>query len=158
MNGSQWEGTRLLHIDISLPSPLFPSPLSLSPLPFPSPLPLSRSPVPFPPPCAPEQETELAHESMREKVRVAEARYEEALFSLDAKGAELADAKVRQGEAEQRAAQAVSSLYDMEQRIEYEKKRSDGVVHAISTQLNLTGQKNKAALLGDFARLVSEKR
>ena len=55
--------------------------------------------------------------------------------------------------AEERTATAISKLYDMESRVEYEKKRAEGVVQVVSQQLNMEGRGQTAALITDFARL-----
>ena len=102
------------------------------------------------------EEAQLKTVEAEDKVRVMEMEKQEARDEVKELREQLENAVSQKQAAEERTASAISKLYDMESRVEYEKKRAEGVVKVLSQQLNMEGRPQTAALISDFARLQQQ--
>ena len=99
------------------------------------------------------EEAEGRYREAEERLVVAEAAADQGREETEGLREQLRNANAQKQAAEERTATAISKLYDMESRVEYEKKRAEGVVQVVSQQLHMEGRGQTAALISDFARL-----
>ncbi|QDZ24096.1 hypothetical protein A3770_12p66140 [Chloropicon primus] len=99
------------------------------------------------------EEAEIKSKEAEGKLKEFEAIAEQSQTELEEMKEQLRNANSQKQAAEERTATAISKLYDMESRVEYEKKRAEGVIQVVSQQLQLEGRGQTAALISDFARL-----